>query len=82
MYAVVQGGSGPTGFAVGLSHWSTGIDPWDFGPNGQFYQQNLTAYLYTDRPIYRPGQVVYFKGVLRSEDNALVLACPTPARWM
>jgi alpha-2-macroglobulin len=70
VYVVVQGQPGPTGFAVGLSDWSGGLDPWDFGLNGQYYQQDLMAYLYTDRPIYRPGQVVYFKGVLRSEDDA------------
>ncbi|MCC7357984.1 MAG: Ig-like domain-containing protein [Anaerolineales bacterium] len=70
VYAVVQAGPGPTGFAVGLSDWSSGIDPWDFGLNGQYYQQDLTAYLYTDRPIYRPGQTVFFKGALRREDNA------------
>ena len=70
VYAVSNGGDGPTGFAVGLTDWSGGLDPWDFGLNGQFYQQDLTAYLYTDRPIYRPGQTVFFKGVLRSEDDA------------
>ena len=26
--------------------------------------------LYTDRPIYRPGQVVYYRGVLRLDDDA------------
>lgn len=27
------------------------------------------GYLYTDRPAYRPGQTVYFKGVLRQRDG-------------
>jgi alpha-2-macroglobulin len=29
----------------------------------------LKGYLYTDRPVYRPGQTVYFKGVLRQRDG-------------
>ena len=27
--------------------------------------QSLTAYIYTDRPVYRPAQKVFFKGILR-----------------
>src|SRR5438046_7846201 len=26
---------------------------------------DLTSYIYTDRPIYRPAQKVFFKGILR-----------------
>jgi uncharacterized protein YfaS (alpha-2-macroglobulin family) len=70
VYAVSQGGSGPAAFSVGLTDWSTGIDPWDFGLTGDYYPHSTLAYVYTDRPIYRPGQVVYFKADLRNEDNA------------
>jgi uncharacterized protein YfaS (alpha-2-macroglobulin family) len=29
------------------------------------YDSNITGYVYTDRPVYRPAQHVYFKGILR-----------------
>ncbi|MDW8365808.1 MAG: MG2 domain-containing protein [Abditibacteriales bacterium] len=29
------------------------------------WEEGYTAYLYTDRPIYRPNQTVYFKGIVR-----------------
>lgn len=31
--------------------------------------RRLTAFIYTERPIYRPGQKVYFKGIVRMEDD-------------
>jgi len=31
-----------------------------------FFDENLDAFIYTERPIYRPGQRVYFRGVLRT----------------
>src|SRR6185295_16301357 len=27
------------------------------------------VFLFTDRPLYRPGETVYFKGILRDRDN-------------
>jgi len=32
--------------------------------------QDYLAYLYTDRPIYRPGQVVHAKGIVRADADA------------
>ncbi len=60
---------GEAGFAVASSSWMGEISPWrmglDYGysnPPAQF------TYLYTDRPIYRPGDTVYFKGIVRESD--------------
>jgi uncharacterized protein YfaS (alpha-2-macroglobulin family) len=33
-------------------------------------------YIYTDRPIYRPGQTVYFKGIVRQDDDAILDMVP------
>lgn len=63
---------GPAGelFSVSLSDWSSGLDPWEFNIPTRYYAQAFTGHLYTDRPIYRPGQVVFFKGILRREQDA------------
>ncbi|HDD24905.1 MAG TPA: hypothetical protein ENF52_05670, partial [Chloroflexi bacterium] len=57
-------------FAAHINRWSGGIQPWNFDLPIEEYSQPLSAYFFTDRPIYRPGQEVYFKGVLRYDDDA------------
>ncbi|MBN1304957.1 MAG: hypothetical protein JXA13_11025 [Anaerolineales bacterium] len=51
--------------------WGSGVSTNDFGLYASYYSppQATTAYLYTDRPLYRPGQEVYFKGILRNNDD-------------
>ncbi|HEY1403882.1 MAG TPA: MG2 domain-containing protein, partial [Pyrinomonadaceae bacterium] len=40
------------------------LDAYTFGgSDGE--SESLTSYIYTDRPVYRPAQKVYFKGILR-----------------
>ena len=56
-------------FGVGITTWSQGIDPWQFQQSDNFYPRQYALYMYTDRPIYRPGQPVYYRGVLRSKDD-------------
>ncbi len=68
-YAVV-GEPGDEYFGVTLSDWSEGISPWDFDIDSRFQSEPYNVYFYTDRPIYRPGQPVYFKGVVRRQDDA------------
>jgi len=52
------------------SNWSDGISTWDFDlQRGWYDDQRNFAYLYTDRPIYRPNQEVFFKGIVRQEED-------------
>ncbi len=64
-YAVL-GQPGEPDFSIALSNWSFGINPWDFGLLMDYNTSNETTYLYTDRPIYRPGDTVYFRLVSRN----------------
>lgn len=41
-------------------------DPYFYFSNGA---SQVNIYFYTDRPIYRPGQKVYFKGIVREKEN-------------
>lgn len=67
-YAVV-GQPGEELFGMALSVWNQAVASWDFGILSDLRGPRLGAYLYTDRPIYRPGQTVYFRAVVRQEYN-------------
>ena len=48
------------------------VTPWSYG-FGQDRQSNLQAYIYTDRPVYRPGHTVHIKAVIRQDKDDEVL---------
>ncbi len=54
-------------FAFASTDWGSGVSPYDFGVWSDYYEpsEGLNAYIYTERPIYRPSQPVYFKGIVR-----------------
>ncbi|MDO9301172.1 MAG: alpha-2-macroglobulin family protein, partial [Anaerolineales bacterium] len=62
-------GHGRFGFTA--LYWGSEVSAGDFGIYENYYSgtQNLFAYLYTDRPVYRPNQEVFFKGILRQNDD-------------
>ena len=63
--------TGPNGqFGVASSNWQDGISAWEFGVPAGGDAPPYTGYLYTDRPIYRPGQTVYWKAIVRRDDDA------------
>ncbi|MCL4505907.1 MAG: Ig-like domain-containing protein, partial [Chloroflexi bacterium] len=74
-YAVVSAPGKPD-FGIGYNRWDQGINPYDFNLQTQFGSSRNMAYLYTERPIYRPGQMVYFKGIIRAEDDARYSLAP------
>ncbi len=75
-YAVVEDGDV---FAVTMTDWTSGLQAWDFGVPSQLEYENFSLYLYSDRPLYRPGQEVYFKGILRSKDD-VIYSLPSQTR--
>ncbi len=73
-YAVSESGT----VAFTSSSYGSTVDLGSFGINYEYSDAlyNATAYLYTDRPLYRPGQPVYFKGIVRVDDD-LTYKLPT-----
>jgi hypothetical protein len=41
------------------------LDSFYYGADEEGDDRSLTGYIYTDRPVYRPDQKAYFKGILR-----------------
>ncbi|MGD8623771.1 MAG: Ig-like domain-containing protein [Anaerolineae bacterium] len=69
-FFVVTGEPGSDDFGIAYNGWDDGIQTWDFDVSSEFWASAYQGYLYTDRPIYRPGQKVYFKGIVRADDDA------------
>jgi alpha-2-macroglobulin len=68
VYAVL-GTPGDENFALATSTWNMGVTAWDFGYSYHAEPPQTEIYMYTDRPMYRPGQTVYFRGVVRQAFN-------------
>ncbi|NNJ10813.1 alpha-2-macroglobulin [Chloroflexales bacterium ZM16-3] len=56
-------------FAFGTTFWSDGIDPWSFSLPASIDHAAVVGSLSTDRPIYRPGELVHIKGVMRQDND-------------
>ena len=64
IYSVEPFAFGGTGW-----EWEAGVALEDFGQLGAGRNATTRGHLYTDRLIYRPGQTVYFRGIIRDEDD-------------
>ncbi len=60
------------------SDWEDGISVWDFNlPRLYAAPTQLVAYVQTERPVYRPGQTIHWRLILR-RDNDGVYELPPP----
>lgn len=63
------GAPGDENFGLAVDQWGWGLDAWNFGYSQHVQPPHTEIYMYTDRPIYRPGQTIYFRGVARQAFN-------------
>ncbi len=57
-------------FAFGQNYMGIDVYPGDYGIYTNYYlKPEPSVYIYTDRPLYRPGHTVYFKGIVRMNDD-------------
>ena len=56
-------------FGFGFSKWTGGADAWQFGYALDYFPEAYQFYVYTDRPVYRGDQPLYFRGLLRAKDG-------------
>ncbi len=70
---VILGQQGEDNFGFAMSYWDEGISPWNFNIISDYFPPNIRGYLYTDRPIYRPGDTVYYRLVARKPSNGRYL---------
>ncbi len=77
-YYAVIGQPGEINFSLAASGWNQGVSPWEFSLPYNRATAQPAVYLYTDRPIYRPGQVVNFRAVVRAQENGRYALAPLP----
>ena len=66
---VTLGAPDEANFGLATTNMAYGVQAWDFGLSVNLSPVDPLTYLYTDRPIYRPGQTVYFRVVARKPVN-------------
>jgi len=59
------GEPGDEEFAIATTEWSSGISSYDFNISGGYNLEPWPSLFYTERPIYQPGQTVYWRGIVR-----------------
>lgn len=65
IFYAVTGEPGEESFGITASNWAFGTEAYNFGIHTNYGAPQPQTYIYTDRPIYRPGQTVFYRLVHR-----------------
>ncbi len=57
-------------FGVARTDWEFGAQPWQIDIPQEYAPRVYVGHVYTDRPIYRPGETVNLTGVVRADNDA------------
>ena len=70
-FLTILGKPGQDDFGFSISTWDQGYALYEMGIRQNTLPPETQAYLYTDRPIYRPGDTLHFKAVIYGRENGL-----------
>jgi uncharacterized protein YfaS (alpha-2-macroglobulin family) len=70
VFYAITGEAGQEDFGITASNWGFGSEPYEFGLRADYGAPKPQTYIYTDRPIYQPGQTVYYRLIHRDRDGA------------
>ena len=66
---------------VASTWWDSGSSPRELDVEVDRYFPSTVGHLYTERPIYRPGETVFYKGIVRHDDDASYALPEADARF-
>ncbi|HLY26415.1 MAG TPA: alpha-2-macroglobulin family protein, partial [Aggregatilineales bacterium] len=61
-------------YGLASSEWGENFQPYNFKVQPDFNPKQDVVYLYTDQPVYRPSHPVYFRGIVRNQDDVTFTA--------
>jgi hypothetical protein len=70
-FLTILGEPGQDDFGFSISTWDQSYALYEMGIRQNSMPPVTQAYLYTDRPIYRPGDTLHFKAVIYTRENGL-----------
>lgn len=70
-FYAISGEPGEDNFTFSISTWTQRFALYEQGIHFDTLPSRTDAYIYTDRPIYRPGDTIYFKAAVFDRDNGL-----------